>query len=610
MNLCKSSFVCFVMLMSGLPAAELALAGQRTGNGGDPLRLVFAKARNDAELIVSEVDPTHDFVIPSGNPLWDAKIQRVQTFLTDPFPNFPSRRLAMVADIRASEHQWVYETTDQPTCAWTNRQGEDARIIHLSVPFCRSLLEDEEGGPPQAVRQLIHESTHHVGLVLDSDESFADDIAAVIYAAWERKRDRSRPFWESMSVFNGPEMRFLHSTVWTGEAAGTTDVDRKMLVWGGCNFAKLINHEDCSHNLTSGGVLDLSEAGQGTWTMIREEGAPVARRNHTAVWAGTAAPENARNSMIVFGGCRGRDDADMTCSESLRTGGIYHLSDQAWTPLAPLPLEFQPRVFGATGWTGQEFVQWGGLANFDRPGFVPTSLNDGARLVMEGTQQEQHEGKWVKLDTRNAPDARFQPSVVMNGRKMIVAGGCLQPGLLRCRNFASDIAVYDAEADSHGQVAWQIFHPPTNSQGRMGHSVILADDRYLILWGGQTAVGVASDGLILDLTDPQHPWREIPALLPPHELGRTDHHAFWDAAHRRMVVWGGQYGNRQFAQSTMALEFSGDFSTFTWRTLPTDLAPIGRKGTDGVWTGKEFVVWGGFGDQFTFLDVGDILRLP
>lgn len=595
-----------LLLSIALMLPNLAFAIQRTGNGGDPLRLIFSKAKMDAELIVSDVDPTADFSLPVVPGSRRERMVRVQAFLAEPFAGFASRRLALIDDIRSSVHQWTYEEVDQPTCAWTNREGEDINVIHLSIPFCRALLIDQGGGPNQAIRQLVHEASHHVGVIADADETFADDIALFIFEAWEQKRDRSRPFWEPLTALGTPDMRFLHSTVWTGSTPNNAATDRKLMVWGGCNYAMLPNHEDCAHNLDSGGILDLSDAGRGQgWKAFTpNEYMPSARRNHIAIWTGATTDSGAADSMLVFGGCRGQNDSDMTCSQTLRDGALYSLDRSEWSPISSLPEAMVPRVFGASGWTGKEFILWGGLSGFDSASVTPIAVGDGARLVFDDSPN----GRWVPMSIVGAPRSRFQSAALTNGRKLFLFSGCLRQGLLRCRDYATDLAMYDADADSQGLPAWQVIAAPASFQGRTGHSITLADNRYLIVWGGVTAIGTAADGLIYDLVTRN--WREIPALLPLGESGRSDHQAFWDAGHQRLVVWGGQYANRQFSQSTMALQFSADYSTFSWTKLNTELSPIGRKGATGVWTGEEFLIWGGFGDQFTFLDVGDVLRLP
>ena len=77
--------------------------------------------------------------------------------------------------------------------------------------------------------------------------------------------------WTATSTINAPDVRALHTAVWTGS---------EMIVWGGC-----------MERLNTGGRYNPSTD---SWTATSTTNAPTGRYHHTAVWTGS--------EMIVWGG--------------------------------------------------------------------------------------------------------------------------------------------------------------------------------------------------------------------------------------------------------------------------------------------------------------------
>jgi N-acetylneuraminic acid mutarotase len=89
--------------------------------------------------------------------------------------------------------------------------------------------------------------------------------------------------WRAMALPDGTEMEHeRHTAVWTGT---------QMIVWGGLGIGPSGSGEDDSRPLHTGARYDPVTD---SWTATPEEGAPVARFGHTAVWTG--------ESMIVWAG--------------------------------------------------------------------------------------------------------------------------------------------------------------------------------------------------------------------------------------------------------------------------------------------------------------------
>jgi hypothetical protein len=176
--------------------------------------------------------------------------------------------------------------------------------------------------------------------------------------------------WSDGSATGAPSSRTYATAVWTG-ATGNASSANRMIVWGGWPVT------------SDGGIYDPKTD---TWTPMTTTGAPSARRWHTAVWTGS--------KMIVYGGLNGS-------SAQQNDGGIYDPLTDTWTSIASTPgfgmqsmtsfwtgttaaivhwneiRFFNPTSmtwttypnmngvkgvvrYGASFWTGTNFIMWGG----------------------------------------------------------------------------------------------------------------------------------------------------------------------------------------------------------------------------------------------------------
>ena len=186
--------------------------------------------------------------------------------------------------------------------------------------------------------------------------------------------------WQAISQVGAPDVRFLHSAVWTGT---------EMIVWGGAN--------DRVESLATGGRYNPTTD---TWLPLSTSNAPRKRAMHTAVWTGSR--------MITFGGFDG--------GLILTAGDNYDPATDTWSnqtdEQAPLPR------FGHTAvWNGAEMVVWGGFTY----GFA--TFNTGARYNPVSDS-------WAATDTTSAatPFARLGHTALWTGQTMIVWGGYLPQG--------------------------------------------------------------------------------------------------------------------------------------------------------------------------------------
>lgn len=350
------------------------------------------------------------------------------------------------------------------------------------------------------------------------------------------------------------------ASVWTGS---------QMIIWGGFEY------ED------SGQIYDPT---LDRWTYTSRIGAPAGRSQALAVWTG--------QEMIVYGGHVG--------AERLTSGGRYDPIANSWHPIAE---GSHATTDGVAVWTGSEMVVWGGYngvnvqtgARYDpaTDSWSPTSVVDapegrsdavairaGSEMIVwggsDGSQYRDSGGRydpvadqWTPMSLVNSPAGRELPSVVWTGTEMIVWGGRGQSGGL------GDGAAYDPATDQWRALS-EVGAPPP-------------------IWY-PTAVWTGSDVIFWGRVDGEPPppvwiydpgtdnWRASteapPGFVDVGTSGGPRHFHFWTGT--EVLLWlkgdGGLY----------------DPLTDAWRTTDRpDPSPDRAEAVGAVWTGNEYIVWGG-----------------
>ena len=375
--------------------------------------------------------------------------------------------------------------------------------------------------------------------------------------------------WTATSVTNAPTGRAYHTAVWSGN---------EMVVWGG---------EASGVDFNTGGRYN---PGTDSWTATSTINAPAARYEHTAVWTGS--------EMIVWGGIGTNGD--------LNTGGQYNPSTDSWTVTSTTNAP-QARDSHTAVWTGSEMIVWGG----------DQGLNTGGRYN-PGTDS------WTATTSINAPDGRGLHTVVWTGSEMIVWGGfSSQDGLLNTggrynpitdswtatASFPSQRSFPRAVWTGSEMIVWggildfqtllntgSRYDPTTDSwhatsltnvpEGRDAHSLVWTGSE-MIVWGGFGETNFLNNGggynPVIDS------WTITSTTNAP--VPRYNHTAVW--AGNEMIVWGGYAGS---PGNTTVTNTGGRYNpgTDTWTATTTTNAPSARATRDGVWTGNEMVVWGGY----------------
>jgi N-acetylneuraminic acid mutarotase len=348
-------------------------------------------------------------------------------------------------------------------------------------------------------------------------------------------------------------------------------------------------------HLSSGGRYDPITD---SWTPTNEQDAPIGKENSTAVWTGT--------EMILFGG--ERQDQDLSCQAG---EFAYAPATDSWRTLPSPPINGCRHDHTAV-WTGTEMIVWGGWFNDTVGG--PLAYADGARYDPSANE-------WTQVSNVNAPDSRRFHVATWAGSKMILWGG----------NFAAnyrDGFEYDPASDEWTPLS--TVGPPVepttgpvltaigngelllccDSEGR-GWRYHLGHDR----WSKIPRFHVATQdaywawtGSELVVTDVAHTARFFPESEQwigggVHAERRMRSASVWTGT--QWIVWGGE-------AASFAAERRDGWLYDPLIDARIDMAPApeSRESPAAIWTGKEMIVWRGFpgGEPFHYEPAADTWR--
>jgi N-acetylneuraminic acid mutarotase len=340
------------------------------------------------------------------------------------------------------------------------------------------------------------------------------------------------------------EGRSGHSAVWTGT---------EMIVWGGTAHP---TSNDPPH-LADGAAYDPA---MDSWRIIAP--APIApRREHVAVWTG--------REMLVVGGRKGFGPA-----EAVFDGAAYDPLVDTWRTLAapPGPLGLYP----AAVWTGSDLLLWGGerpsddpLGEFSNRGYAYDPEADSWREIADGP-----------LSPRSAAAG------VWSGEEVLIYGGGARyevPEEARFSETYADLAAYDPATDSWRRLTSRLDGYPSVPE--------------FAAWRGTSLFVWYADsyaGQYFSIYDPGgDTWSDF-ADRPPFEHNSEVAATAWTGT--GFVFWGGFQGEGANSSWNDGAVF--DSSRGSWERLAAvELTP--RMELAGVWTGSEFIVWGGSAQRDT-----------
>ena len=370
--------------------------------------------------------------------------------------------------------------------------------------------------------------------------------------------DPATDSWKPVSMLNAPSKRTAPSAVWTGT---------HLIIWGG------LGEEGPLGDGASYDPLD------DYWRPLPKENAPSARWMHQLLWTGT--------EVLVLGG------AESDGRSWPEDGAAYNPATRTWRRIKNAPMH------AVLAWTGHDVLAWGGYVDehgrtqdpaVDRRkaqlGWDEAAVGSYRRMLQ---RYDPVKDAWTPLTAAGGPPAVAGPGV-WTGQGLLLFGGGNDP------TYYHDTWFYDPAKDPGPAVAtggvWR--HLPSELPGRIFHSAIWTGEKMLV-WGGGGGGQFFNDGGLF--TPDTGQWKPMSTDNAPSP--RWAHAAVWTG--REMLVWGGR---DQFAAADHK-DTGGryDPARDQWKPLSQVGAPEARSHLAAVWTGRELLIWGGWGDgQTAFRD--------
>jgi N-acetylneuraminic acid mutarotase len=323
-----------------------------------------------------------------------------------------------------------------------------------------------------------------------------------------------------------------------------------MLIWGGQDVEGARYRAD-------GAAYDLAK---GTWSSIPK--APLqARGRAVAVWTGTR--------LLVWGG---EVQGGQIKSKAFADGASFDPASRQWARLAPAPLT--PRGLATAVWTGSRMLVWGGeLIGGKQPSPTPATgeEEEGGNLQNQGASYDPATDRWTRM-ARSPLRGRARARAVWTGKQMIVWGG------------GSTVEDQVAFADGAS------YDPATDTWLSIGSAPVPPGGRYEAVWTGKQMIvwGGGSQGRGAAYDPATNRWTAIPNAPLPFISAPN---VVWTG--RLMLVWGLPESQAQ-SEAPIGAGAAYDPSSRQWIPLNRTDGPAGQ-GQAAVWTGREMLVWGGFG---------------
>ena len=319
--------------------------------------------------------------------------------------------------------------------------------------------------------------------------------------------------------------------------AASVALGKSVFVWGGLDSAGAA--------LDNGAIYDPA---LDSWKYVQKDpGSPSPRIMATAVWTGSTS-----NKVIVYGG------TDASGATTYKDGAVYDVTDNSWAPLPPNPMASRRSApFGY--WDGTRAIFYGGLN-----GTIPVAGADRFDLKM-----------WSVAMPAGDPGLLGSPATAVDGAQMYLQGGVI--GSTR----QDKVYSYNSSTDMWSSLS----KGPSVRTGAFG----AWDGTHFVVWGGQDDDGLRADGKWLAGTT----WTEMtPGGLSARRIAfRRSGWAFQVNPGVIAIVGG-------LTSITGTGTLSTDGATYAvesgqWTPIPSWTSLESHEYGIGVWTGEEFVVWGG-----------------
>jgi hypothetical protein len=201
----------------------------------------------------------------------------------------------------------------------------------------------------------------------------------------------------------------------------------------------------------------------------------------------------------------------------------------------------------------------------------------GARLNLETM-------KWSKVTETGAPSPRGDAGSFSNGDSVVFWGGItsFEGGTF----YPEDGGIYAPATDT-----WEMIPNAATGEGRRSPLIVWTGSK-LLVWGGYYYPDPAdypefrASGLVYDSTTGE--WSKMNAEMAPYSF-----RGVWTGD--ELLIWSGvDLANEASTESDTEISAAYNPETDSWRLINMDGAPDLDATESGTWTGKEYVVFGGW----------------
>ena len=242
-----------------------------------------------------------------------------------------------------------------------------------------------------------------------------------------------------------------------------------------------------------------------------------------------------------------------------------------WQVISTIGAPSRRRGYGAV-WSGQELLVWGG----NLVGVGPQQ----DQLLGDGARYDPATDQWRALPIAGAPSPRQNPEVAWTGQELLVWGGLASQG---AGSSVPAVPLATGSRYDPRQDAWTPMATDGGPPGAWGGAFALS--RGLLVWQG-----VERGGAWYDAAADQ--WQ---AISPPTMLsGRADASTcVVQPADATILVWCGGLDPNHLDRTAGPAGARYRLDTHQWIALTSSGGPSPRWAPYSLWTGQEWLLWGG-----------------
>lgn len=326
--------------------------------------------------------------------------------------------------------------------------------------------------------------------------------------------------------------------------AAVVAMGTSVFIWGGLNVDNMA--------LNNGAIYDPAAD---LWIPLpNDPGCPSPRMLATAVWTGAAS-----NKVIVFGG------SDANGGMIYRDGAVYDPIGNSWSALSGGATTVSRRSSAYGYWDGARAVFYGGLTNLT---MTPSVVPGADRFDL---------GKWSTSTSSGDPGLLGFSATAFDGSVMYLQGGVIE-GVRQDKVFA-----YTSSTNTWASLP----KGPSPRTGGFG----AWDGTHFVVWGGQDDAGMLADGKTMSGMT----WSDMALgdVLSPRRIGPGRSGWAFQVKPGVVAMIGGQTSTNMSSDTLVTDGATYVVQSGKWTAIPS--WPSGEKHESGagVWTGQEFVIWGG-----------------